>query len=473
MASAEKMWNAIMDWRERLTEDHPLIAVEGRLYYYADGHWQVGIESHHQFRAMFQKACTKQGFMFADKERTLWSTLRDDNPQDVAFDAEPLLACRNGVVDLETGKVYKHDQELYVTRYVDVEYQPKAKCPEFLKALDRSLADVSGDQRKEVVQLLAEFFGVSMTSKRMLPRHLKQGMLVYGPSGTGKSSVSDVLAEFFPRSRICTSTVRQMSGRFGMSDLLNRLAWIANEALDGREQTNAGMLKRILDGDELTVEQKYIQAAKYSFEGAVCFTANSALRVDEDSDAVFNRLLPLKFTRIFTAEDARRDFGKSGRLMPHLRDANEMPGVLNWALAGGRMARDNGRYTHSTMVEDLRREMRTGSSPLADFLYKACEEDQKVVNTAEVVAKLASLWAEREHGQRLVSNAQLSRAISMEIRTVFPGVHIGGRATVNGRQGAVYKGLKLNGLGQALFAEAQKDGDFIMAGKVEINRSAL
>ena len=54
-----------------------------------------------------------------------------------AFDSDRmLLNCANGLVDLRTGELLERGPEHLVSKLVDVDYDPTAKCPTFDRFID-------------------------------------------------------------------------------------------------------------------------------------------------------------------------------------------------------------------------------------------------------------------------------------------------------------------------------------------------
>ncbi|MGH8585169.1 MAG: hypothetical protein ACREWE_02925 [Gammaproteobacteria bacterium] len=56
-----------------------------------------------------------------------------------------LLNVLNGTIDLQTGKLRPHAREDYITRCLDVDYDPDAKCPTWERFM-RTVAFVGGRQ---------------------------------------------------------------------------------------------------------------------------------------------------------------------------------------------------------------------------------------------------------------------------------------------------------------------------------------
>ncbi|PSN87181.1 hypothetical protein B9Q00_09510, partial [Candidatus Marsarchaeota G1 archaeon OSP_C] len=50
-----------------------------------------------------------------------------------------LINLRNGILDIETGQLHPHNPQLWFTSVIDVEYNPNAECPNFLKFLSEIL----------------------------------------------------------------------------------------------------------------------------------------------------------------------------------------------------------------------------------------------------------------------------------------------------------------------------------------------
>ena len=75
------------------------------------------------------------------------------------LDADPnLLGVQNGVIDLRTGEFREARREDYITKFCGTHYDPEAKCPNWLKFLDRIMG---GNQ--DIIAYLQRFDGYGLT----------------------------------------------------------------------------------------------------------------------------------------------------------------------------------------------------------------------------------------------------------------------------------------------------------------------
>ena len=449
-----------------------ILNADGSLYRYVNGVWLPGAEDHNVVRTAYYQEAMAHKVAWGDKEAALWKTLRAmtlPSGEAIVMDRVPRLVCTNGTLDLTDNDLYEHDPTDYCTRHVAMAFDPDATCPEWESALDRMLE--GHDEVDNVKLLLQEFFGVSLFAKSQLPRNLRQAMLLWGPSETGKSSVAGVLSELFPKDRVTAATVREVTGSFGLATLHGALAWIADEALDANGKAAAGLLKRLFNAEPIVINRKYRDQVTASFTGAVLFTANNPLVIDEDSEATYRRLISLRFTRGFTAEDAKK-LGKSGRLVPYLRECGEFPGILNWSLAGARRALDRGRYTHVDAVLADREEMHSRSSAAHAFLVDCTEYDPAIHNASWVVGAAMKVYATAFHDDRRSIQA-FTKSLADSVRGVHPMVQVGKLVKTQSGRARSLVGLKLNDEGKRWVAQAKDDGLFGSGRAVNVNERAL
>ena len=103
---------------------------------------------------------------------------------DKDLDAHPnLLNVRNGVIDLETGRLHPHAPELYLTRQAPIIYNPRCRPVRFQKFLEEILPDV--DTRAAVMR----FLGYALTGE--IREHA--ALFVKGSGANGKGTLFHLL----------------------------------------------------------------------------------------------------------------------------------------------------------------------------------------------------------------------------------------------------------------------------------------
>lgn len=95
------------------------------------------------------------------------------------LDSNPmLLNVRNGTIELTTGKLLEHRQDDFISKMIDVEYDPFAQCPTFIKTVESIFA-----QDQELIDFVQRFFGYCITgsvAEQLLA-------ICYGDGSNGKS----------------------------------------------------------------------------------------------------------------------------------------------------------------------------------------------------------------------------------------------------------------------------------------------
>jgi hypothetical protein len=96
------------------------------------------------------------------------------------LDADPwLLNCRNGTLDLRTGKLLSHFRDNLCTKHVPIAFDREAKCPTWIQFLRRVMAG-----NKSLIQFLQRTVGYALTgstSEQVL-------FFLYGTGANGKST---------------------------------------------------------------------------------------------------------------------------------------------------------------------------------------------------------------------------------------------------------------------------------------------
>ena len=163
------------------------------------------------------------------------------------FDADAwLLSCANGTLDLRTGALRAHNRKDYLSRGIEVAFDPKATCPLWMEFLSRVLPD-------EPVRLYVQrAFGYSLTGltdEQCL-------MFVYGIGANGKSVLLETLlllcGNYAMAASIDTFTVQKHRG------IPNDLARLAGARVVTVSETEEGqrlresLIKDLTGGDTIT-----------------------------------------------------------------------------------------------------------------------------------------------------------------------------------------------------------------------------
>lgn len=289
------------------------------------------------------------------------------------FDADPFrLNLQNGTLDLEArpdadGRVRFATRPWargdLITRVCDVAYDPEAACPHW----DAMLATVLPDPEvRRFLQVFAGYMITGDTSEQSL-------LLCYGTGANGKSTVLKILAQMLGDYAVTLNIKSFMhDDRKRAGDATPDLARLPGARLVTASEPEKGdrfsesLVKSITGGEALPVRQLFKEQYEIDPQFKVVLSANFKPSVRGADNGIWRRIKLLPFLK--TIPDGERIPPRL--LMARLRA--ELPGILNWALDGFLVWREEGLRMPdavSRATEAYRRE----SDPIGEFM-EACTE---------------------------------------------------------------------------------------------------
>ena len=112
----------------------------------------------------------------------------------------------------------------------------------------------------------------------------------------------------------------------------------------------------------------------------------------------------IRFRRTFQEQDQDKDLAE--------KLERELPGILNWALAGLAALREQGRFTEAPGVLAVTEEFRRESNPVSGFVEECCDVgDPQAWTASSDLYEAYRSWAE-VNGVRAVSSGWFGRNLS-------------------------------------------------------------
>lgn len=272
-----------------------------------------------------------------------------------------LIPCQNAQLlwnnQVQDFQIVAPTPENYVTNTLAVSYDPKAKCPMFMKVIERILPCL--DDRK-VVQM---YFGAAL----FLISYTRKMLVFVGEGSSGKSLLVLLLSKILGRARVFDLRFEQLKEKFALASLTRDTSLLsASEAIAKTLCGHGGeWAKRLVGGDEFAAQQKFKnENLEYAGRYSVIIVSNNKLRLEFESNGQEwrDRILLIFFrTSIPEAEQDKE-------LLDKLY-AEEGPGILNWLLEGARMVRRANWQIELTPAQRLERDSLIAfSGPVKTFV---------------------------------------------------------------------------------------------------------
>jgi putative DNA primase/helicase len=316
--------------------------------------------------------------------------------------ASNLVACRNGILNLETRKLQPHDPLFFTTNCLPLDYNPAAPKP---KRWLRFLAEIwpedkSGHYDQEAEDTLQEIFGYLLTSDT----RQQKIFLIIGPPRSGKGTIVHVLEQLLGEDNCVFPTLSSLGGEFGRWPLIDKkLAAITDARISSKADTHkiAELLLSISGGDRQTINRKNQAFWTGRLNVRFLITTNVLPAIRDASGTIATRYVLLKLTETFLG---REDLNLKATL------AQEMSGILNWALDGLDGLRKRGFFRTPASSQDSIQELEDAAEPVRAFLREWCEQGPTQRVNVKTIYHVYRRWAE-ENGHGVLAKNSFGRAL--------------------------------------------------------------
>jgi P4 family phage/plasmid primase-like protien len=221
------------------------------------------------------------------------------------------LNCKNGVVDIMTGKRLEHSPTVGFQYVLPFEYHEELSSEYFLDWLAVICQD-----RVELMESILDVMAYCLWPS------YDDHVFVYlvGEGSNGKSTLIHIIEAMMGRRNYSAVNIHQLTGnRFAPADLEGKLVNLSEES-SGSELTSdhLNVLKNLSSGGEMFIERKGEQGYSFRNSAKLIFSANKTPRFAEQGHAIKRRLLTIPFDYRITDPDSTVE----DRLI------EEIPGIL-------------------------------------------------------------------------------------------------------------------------------------------------
>jgi putative DNA primase/helicase len=338
-----------------------------------------------------------------------------------------IVVLENGVINLGSLKhgaaveLMPHSPALVSRVYVPYVYDPTADCPRW----QRFLEDILPDPGMRL--LLQQIFGYCLTFDVTQQKFF----MFEGSGGNGKGVVTNVLTHLLGAENISALSLNRFGGPHELVVTLGKLVNITSE-LKASDKVAEHVLKQLTGGDAISFNPKYKEPFSAKPTAKIILVTNERPQFTDRSNGLWRRLIILPFP--VTIPEDRRNV--------HVEDelTAELPGILNWAIAGAYSLYQAGRFLEPALSVEARESFKRESNPAAMFLSDHC-----AAQTDQQVSSRDLYGAYKEYCDHNGYKPLNEQNFSKEVLRVFPRVTKTRVRLPDGRR-SFYTGLSISPL---------------------------
>jgi putative DNA primase/helicase len=272
------------------------------------------------------------------------------------------IPLRDKVYNLNTGELLDYNTQFVFKNKMP--YMPG----EYHELADKTLNKLACND-PNLRMLLEELLGYGMFRRN----ELRASFILLGNKKSGKSTFLTVLKKLYGRENYSTLSIQDLEDRFRPAELDGKMINVGDDISDKYMEDNSAF-KKLVTGDEITVERKGKDPFTYRSTVKFYFAANKLPRVNDKGSGFIDRVIVFPFNATFGKNNP--DFDPF--IIEKLTADDAMSYFMSLALQGLKRVIDNNGFTQSTVVESAREDYDLINNPHYEFIREHQIEHQTV-----------------------------------------------------------------------------------------------
>lgn len=281
----------------------------------------------------------------------------------------PVINCQNGELWINEDGTYElgaHQYNSYLTNCLDVEFDPEATSPKWDTAIEE-IFEPSGEA-EDIASYFEEMMGYVIQPRK----NIAAWWLLNGQGSNGKSLLSDVLTSLCGNAALArpVAELDTSKNNHALEALPGKLL-VYDDDMDTNMVLPDGILKKISERKQLEANPKGVKSFSFISTATPLMLTNRLPTLKDPSNGTKRRANVIPFDRIFTDEEMDLNLGE------HIKK-DELPGVLNKALAGLLRLRERGRFLPPETCLVATKHFLDRSNTFACFIHECTTKTENV-----------------------------------------------------------------------------------------------
>lgn len=306
--------------------------------------------------------------------REIQGIIRDDTGyiKHDEFDKDShIINLKQGLFNLKTGTIDDHSTDYLSRVRIPIYYNPKATCPRFDKFLDSSLCfcgvcGIFPDEKK--IRTVLEMMAYTLIKDSFL---LGKAFMNTGKGSNGKSLLFDILFAMLGKENVSAKTIHDFqTNQFATSALENKLANICAD-VGNQGLTETETLKKIITGDVLDCEKKFMSSYTFIPYATLIFSANEIPEVSDESEAFARRFELIDWNKSFYGKQ------RDKTLKTIRKDKNELSGIFNKLIPIAKYLLQEEKLMYESSVQEAKEKWLEKSDSVGQFMDIMIDENSQ------------------------------------------------------------------------------------------------
>lgn len=330
-------------------------------------------------------------------------TFEDATVAAETVDADPmLLGTKTGVLDLRTGEMLPASKDLLVVKTIGCEFSPDATAPLW----ERFINTVTNRDTalEEYLQKVVGYTLTGLCTEQCM-------FFLYGHGQNGKGVFCETIKALFgdyaktvPESLLVKTGYANVGAASPEVAMLKGLRFALTPEVEEGATLAEARVKTLTGNDSLTARKLYRDPVNFQPTHKIVLCGNHKPNVRGASVGIWRRLRVLPFSVCIPEED------RDPKLLDKLKQ--ELPGILNWALAGTKRWHAEGMKTPAC-VSKITERYRKDEDLLGRFLEECCIVDAPDVRLlGSALYERFKTWSEAEGIRNPPAHAGFSKKLA-------------------------------------------------------------
>lgn len=308
----------------------------------------------------------------------------------------------NGTFNLKTLELQPHDKNNNISHLANFDYNPNAKCPMFLKYLDRIFQ--SNPHKDEIIKFLQRAIGYTLSGS-IEEQCL---FLLYGSGANGKSVFLEVFLELMGEYGTVAQSKSFTTDRGDQSNDIAALAgkrFVCASENTSTSHLDEAIIKAMTGGEKITARFLHKEFFSYMPQFKIWWAFNHPPNISDMTPSIWRRIKIIPFTEKLPESEWDKKLGQK------LKD-QEMAGIFNWAVEGLREYQTHGLQP-PTAVTEATRQYKNDQDILLDFMkaaFETTESERDMVKASDVYTSYKNWWLNIE-STKPMSSTKLGRML--------------------------------------------------------------